>query len=148
MRHNRQFKIFIYIIVIFLATFMLCLSVSPLTYVMSGKLIYNTNISASPSNGQVSYHYLEYNPILADIPEKDSYTNSEIIRVIDSFIWNPKRIFNDALYAIILSITIMGLLAYASLSSYRNLNKNISVIALSLGGHAPPNCNSLISQSI
>jgi len=148
MKTLKQRKLIIYIIVVFLVTFMLCLSLSPLTNSTGSKINYKKSIPDSLKERQVSFHYLNYNLIFADLPEKDSFTNSDIIRVIDSYIWTSRRVFNDVFDAIVLSLICLKLFAYAFLSTNRRANKHISVIALSIGGHAPPNYQDFIIQPI
>lgn len=140
MKHNRKNKQFIYVMVILLVTFMLCLSFSPLAYIENGKLNLHVKISESMSGMNESSTHVEYNPLLINLPIRETFTENEIIPAIDEEvgIWNYRRSSNNRIFAFVLPIISIELLAYALLTTYRKLNKHMSVLAISIGGHAPP----------
>lgn len=121
-------------------TFILCLSFSPLAYIVSGKLNLKVNISDPFAGKPKAFNPIEYNPILANLPVKDIFAEDEIILITNrniNYLYSRNTIKN-ILSALILFSFLFGLVAYASLFLNNKIHNPIPVIAMYMGGHAPP----------
>jgi hypothetical protein len=118
--------------------FMLCLSFFPFAYINSGRLNLNVKFSDSLVKDRTLQLHIYNNPILADVPEKESVTNHEIIQILNRSILNSRKLIINALNMLLLPIIDTLLFAAAFLYACRKFNKKISEIANFIGGHAPP----------
>ncbi|MDF2544411.1 MAG: hypothetical protein K0S47_4129 [Herbinix sp.] len=82
---------------------------------------------------------LQYNvsyPNLTEVPEEESFSSFKIIEAISIYLSDSQRIFYGGITYITISV-ISLILAYVLLT-YRRLEKHTSLLAISIGGHAPP----------
>jgi hypothetical protein len=117
--------------------FILCLTLSPQAFILNSKIYSDGNVSDALANGREALYYIEYSPISGSLLEDDILINLVFIRSFDRGIWSTFRFINSR-FDVLLYIISSGLLAYAFFYALKKSMKQISVLALSIGGHAPP----------
>lgn len=122
---------------IFLAAFIVSLSFYPLDYTIDDEV--KTTVTIQPDlfmNMNMPFYHMAYHSSLILIPQRDTYSFIEFILGLNRSARNNKNFVLD--YFNLYNIIFTQLSVFAFLSSYRMTNNRISIIALKIGGHAPP----------
>ncbi len=121
---------------ILISAFVLYLAFSPMVYNFRlNPYNYISNPLTNMDDG--SFHYNSYYLALTNLLEKELSGIFEIVQVINRSHKTFQRFLYGGFNALPLILFSMEMSVYAFLTSYRRSN-NTSVIALSIGGHAPP----------
>jgi len=129
---------FIFVMAMLLSTFLLFLTFYPLTKTQNGDSIPKTDFSDFSTNMNESLHRFEYFPTVANLPVKEVFNLLIIIEAINSSFRDSQRFLCGGFNALAQPLFCMLLSIYSFLSSYRMSVKHKSVIAMYIGGHAPP----------
>jgi hypothetical protein len=115
--------------------FMLCIALVFQFYVIkcNDGMSEDSSRSLSKSNRSL---YIEYNSSVEALPDNGYYFLYRIISASFKYFGNYRRLFGDSL-CMKLSLISIELIVYALLCSYRKTGRRTSVIAMSVGGHAP-----------
>lgn len=140
-----------------LLSIIICLSFTLQSYMRSyiqddliHKSIHKIDVNSKGSNPNADkpFQTIFYNPYFTNPAFEEFFSVSFIIRKTDRGILNVIRLFSDKVSEIIFPFFSVELLAFAFLSTYKKLNKHVSLIALSIGGHAPPAEKTIFTENI
>lgn len=123
--------------IIIMITFILCLTLSPQAFILNSKIYFDGNLSDALANDREACYFIEYNPIQESSLENQIFINLLFIRGIDRGIWSSFR-FSNLRVDVLIRIISVGLFLYAFYYALMKSMRQISVLAFSRGGHAPP----------
>lgn len=118
--------------------FALCSTFTSLSYAPNGNLLLASGVTGSSANNQEPLIPIRNWFYLTDfsVSEVAALTNLTLVSSRQIRVW--QRFLNSAFNIQTSSLVCTALFMYSFLILIRKMNKHISVIALLIGGHAPP----------
>jgi hypothetical protein len=135
-KHTRPF---IQLLLIIAAVFLLHLIITPLSLTQSQSTATKVGSSGDVAKTQSPFHLFGESFIVTDFNGIEVLTDIGINYVINRNIRDFQRIINRVFLSLVVPLINLGIMIYYILHYYRKkLEQRKSVLAISIGGHAPP----------
>jgi hypothetical protein len=136
---RRKTRLFIMVLLMLSASFLLYLTSYTLSYPLYNKhLDFNIKISNSLRDRLKSLHNIEYISLMAVRTEEESGFQPDLLPLHSIYLKLTRSFFNDFFYSYAHPQFIMCLILCTILLFFKKFGRYISVIAIPIGGHAPP----------
>jgi hypothetical protein len=136
--YRKNTRPFISILLIIGIVFFMHLIITPLSLTQGQSSVGRVADARESTTARTPIRLFGKSFIVADFTGNEILTDMEIIYTINRDIRDFQRIINRLLQSLGLSIISLSILIYYILYSYKKMEQKKSVLAISIGGHAPP----------